>query len=97
MNKRQKDIWFKLQKGRKRSAERNAIYLQDMVNFISFGGNSYISTEQIDNMTYYYLQNAYKSVVGMDAFNLGMGYKLSQKFDVKDDIKHWTETIKIGK
>jgi hypothetical protein len=33
----------------------------------------------------------------MDAYNIGMGYKLSQKYDVKDDIKHWTETLKIGK
>lgn len=97
MTKRQKDIWTKLQKGRRRTAERNAIYLQDIINYISFGGKSYISTEKIDSMTYFYMQNAYKSIVGVDSFNIGMGYKLSQKFDVKDEIKHWMETIKIGK
>lgn len=97
MTKRQKDIWLKLQKGRKRTAERNAIYLQDIINFVSFGGSSYISTEQIDNMTYYYLHNAYKSIVGIDTYNISMQYKLSQKYDVKDEIKHWTETLKIGK
>lgn len=97
MSKRQKDIWIKLQKGRKRSAEKNSIYMQDIVNYVSFGGSSYISTEQIDNMTYYYLQNAYKSIVGMDSYNMGMAYKLSPKFDIKDDIKHWTQTLKIGK
>lgn len=97
MTKRQKDIWLKLQKGRKRTAERNAIYLQDIINFTSFGGTSFIPFDQIENMTYYQLQNAYKGIIGKDSYNIGMGYKLSQKFDVKDDIKHWTETLKIGK
>ncbi len=97
MTKRQKDIWAKLQKGRRRNAEKNAVYMQDMVNYVSFGGKSFIPTEQIDNMTYWYFMNAYKSIVGVDAFNIGMGYKLSQKFDVKDNVKHWTDTIKIGK
>lgn len=97
MTKRQKDIWMKLQKGRRRNAEKNAVYLQDMINFTAFGGSSYIPFDKIDEMSYFQLMNAYKSIVGMDAYNMGMQYKLSQKFDVKDDIKHWTDTIKIGK
>jgi hypothetical protein len=97
MTKRQKDIWMKLQKGRKRTAEKKAIYMQDLINFSSFGGSSYIPFDQIDKMTYYQLHNAYKSIMGVDAFHLGMGYKLSQKFDVKDEVKHWTEALKIGK
>jgi hypothetical protein len=97
MTQRQKDIWIKLQKGRRRTADRNAVYLQDIINFVSFGGNSYIPVEQIDRMTYFYLQNAYKSIVGMDAYNMGMQYKLSQKYDVKEDVKHWTESLKVGK
>jgi hypothetical protein len=97
MTKRQKDIWMKLQKGRKRTAEKNAIYLQDMINYISFGGKSFIPLDQIDRMTYYQMQNAYKSVIGRDTFDVSMGYKLSQKFDVKDEVKHWTDALKIGK
>lgn len=97
MTKRQRDIWIKLQKGRRRQAEKNAIYLQDIIIFCSLGGESFVPFDEIDNMTYYQLQNVHKGIMGKDAFNMGMGYKLSQKFDVKDDIKHWTETIKIGK
>lgn len=97
MTKRQKDIWMKLQKGRRRKAEKDAVYLQDLINYTSFGGTTYISTSEIDRMTYYQLSNAYKSIMGVDAFRIGMGYKLSEKFDVKDDIKHWTESLKIGK
>jgi hypothetical protein len=97
MTPRQKDIWTKLQKGRQRKAERDAVYLQDMINYTAFGGNAYIPLDQIDRMTYYQFQNAYKSVMGKDAFNVGMGYKLSQKFEVKDEIEHWSKTLKIGK
>lgn len=97
MTKRQKDVWFKLQKGRRRRAEKEAIYLQDLINFTSFGGTTYISLDQIDRMTYYQLSNAYKSIMGIDSFHVGMGYRLSYKFDVKDDVKHWTESLKIGK
>lgn len=97
MTKRQTEIWKKLQKGRRRRAEKEAVYLQDMINFTSFGGTTYIPLDSIDRMTYYQLSNAYKAVMGKDAFHIGMGYKLSEKFDVKDDIKHWTESLKIGK
>lgn len=97
MTKRQKDIWMKLQKGRRRNAEKDAVYLQDMINYVSFGGTTYIPLDQIDRMTYYQFSNAYKSIMGVDAFHIGMGYKLSEKFDVKDDVKHWTESLKIGK
>lgn len=97
MTKRQQDIWKKLAKGRRRKAEKDAVYLQDMINYTSFGGTTYIPLDQIDRMTYYQLANAYKSVIGKDSFYIGMGYKLSEKFDVKDDVKHWTESLKIGK
>lgn len=97
MTERQKGIWKKLQKGRRRRAEKDAVYLQDMINYISFGGTTYIPLDEIDRMKYYQLTNAYKSIMGKDAFHIGMGYKLSQKFDIKDDVKHWVEALKIGK
>ncbi|MDY7043687.1 AMP-binding protein [Virgibacillus sp. M23] len=97
MTKKQRDIWKKLQKGRKRQSEKNAIYTQDIINYVSFGGKNYISKNQIDEMTYYELRNAYKSILGIDSFNIALGYKLSEKYEVKEDIKHWTETLKIGK
>ncbi|MCC3687370.1 AMP-binding protein [Bacillus cereus] len=97
MTPRQKEIWKKLQKGRKRTAEKSALYLQDIVNYTAFGGTTFIPLEQIDKMTYYQLYNAYSSVIGKDSFNISMGYKLSEKFDMKDTIKHWTESMKIGK
>lgn len=97
MGKRQKDIWFKLQRGRRRKAEKEAVYLQDLINYTSFGGTSYIPFKDIDMMTYFQLHNAYKSIVGVDAYRTGLQYKVSQKYEIKEDIKHWSESIKIGK
>lgn len=97
MTERQKDIWMKLQAGRRRKAQREAVYLQDIINYTSNGGASFIPYKEIDNMTYYQLANTYKSIMGKDTFNVSMGYKLSYKFDVKDEIKHWSETLRIGK
>ena len=97
MTDRQKDIWNKIQKGRRRTAEKNALYMQDLINYVQWGGSSFISYDSIDKLTVYQLQNAYKAVMGIDAFHMGMGYKLSQKFEVKEDIKHWTDSLKIGK
>lgn len=96
MNKRQRDIWEKLQEGRRRKAMRESVKMEDMANYISFGGKSYIPMENILSMTYYQFFNAYNSVLGKDAYETGMAYKLSQKYDVKDEIRHWTKTLKIN-
>ncbi|MCY7911099.1 AMP-binding protein [Bacillus inaquosorum] len=97
MSKRQRDIWMKLQKGRRRRAEKEAVYLQDIINYVQFGGRSFIPDKDIEEMTYYKLHNAYRSIMGVDSYLTGLQYKLSQKFDIKEEIKHWAETIKIGK
>lgn len=96
MGSRQKAIWEKLQQGRRRRAEKEASYLQDIMNFVQFGGNSYIPIQEILSMTYYQLYNAYKSILGKEAHHIGTLYKISPKFEIKDEISHWTKTIKIG-
>ncbi|URJ76441.1 AMP-binding protein (plasmid) [Bacillus velezensis] len=97
MSKRQRDIWIKLQKGRRRKAEKEAIYLQDTINYVQFGGRSFIPDKEIEQMTYYQLHNAYRSIIGVDSYLTGLQYKLSQKFEVKEEIKHWSESLKIGR
>lgn len=96
MTARQRDIWEKLQRGRRNTARRDAIYLQDMINVVSFGGSTYIPLDAIERMTYFQLRNAYKNVMAMDAYKLGMSYKLSQKYEVKDEVEHWTKSLRIG-
>lgn len=95
MTDRQKDIWTKLQAGRKRREQREALSIADMVNIVALGGRSYISFGDIGKMTYYQFRRAYTSVIARDNFDLSMGYKLSQKFDVKDEVRHWAKDFKV--
>lgn len=97
MSKRKLDIWLKLQNGRRRDAEQKAVYLQDIINFTMFGGNSFIPIREIEQMTYYELNNAYKSIMGIDSYYTNLQYKLSPKYEIKEKIPHWTDNIKIGK
>lgn len=95
MTDRQKDIWLKLQKGRKRREQREAITMADMINIVALGGRSHIPFNEITKMTYYQFRRAYASIIARDNFELSMGYKLSQKFDVKDEVRHWSKDFKV--
>lgn len=97
MSKRQEDIWRKLQEGRRRKAEKDRVYVQDIVNIVSFGGNTYIPKNVIDNMHYYELSNAYKSITKMDIYKTKLLYHISPKFESKDEFGHWSKDLKIGK
>ena len=95
MTSRQKDIWTKLQAGRKRREKREAMSMADIINIVWMGGRSYISLEDVSKMTYFQLRKAYGNTITRDNFDMSMGYKLSQKFDVKDEVKHWAKDFKV--
>lgn len=95
MNSRQLDVWKKLQEGRKRKAMRESLKIEDMANFISYCGNTYIPTESLLSMTFFQFNNAYTATISMDNYRTMMEYKLSQKYDVKDEVKHWTKTMRV--
>lgn len=95
MTERQKDIWVKLQAGRKRREKRDAMVMADIINIVWMGGRAYIPLNEVMSMTYFQLRKAYGNIISRDNFDLSMGYKLSQKFDVKDDVKHWAKEFKV--
>lgn len=95
MTGRQKDIWVKLQAGRKRRDQREALSTADIINIVSFGGHYHIPFRDVLDMTYFQLRKAFGNIISRDNFDLSMGYKLSQKFDVKDDVKHWSKDFKV--
>lgn len=95
MTDRQRDIWSKLQEGRRRKAMKESLKIEDMANFISYCGNTHIPTESLLSMTFYQFNNAYTATISMDNYRTMMEYKLSQKYDVKDEVKHWTKTMRV--
>jgi hypothetical protein len=94
-NERQKDIWLKLQEGRKRNSRRNELRLEDVLQVCEYGGEYYISKDIIRSFTLWEIMNCYKAKVGMsnykDSFSI---YLISGEKSLIED-KHWTELIKI--
>ena len=95
LSERRKDIWLKIQEGRRRKAQRESLGLEDIANVICFGGSSYISLDEIMNMTYYQFFNAYKSILGKDSYFIALQYKVSQKYEYKEELAHWSKDMKI--
>lgn len=95
MTAKQKDIWEKLQAGRKRQAEKNQIKLQDLINTCQFGGDYYIPMEDILNWTLWNISRCYQTILGKsgykDAFSV---YCVTGEKDLVK--KHWTDLISVG-
>jgi len=94
-NDLQRDIWTKLQEGRKREAKKNELKLEDVINIVQYGGKSFIPKEEIKKFTLWEMMNAYKTILGIsnyqDSFSI---YLISGEKSLVEG-KHWTELIKI--
>jgi hypothetical protein len=95
-NERQKDVWIKLQKGRQKKAEKEALSMADLGNIISHGGKSYIPYSEVLNMTVYQFYNSYKTITAIDNYN-----REYEKYLAGEDPRelginnHWTQQIKL--
>ena len=69
MSARQKDVWEKLQAGRKRDAEKNRLHIYDMINICEFGGNYHIPISEIETWTLWKLTRCYNSITGIKEYN----------------------------
>ena len=91
----QRDIWEKLQAGRKRFASKNELKLEDVLNVCEFGGKYHIPMEMIERWSLWRIINCYKTIMGIrsyeDSFSI---YLISGEKDLIEG-KHWTETIRI--
>ena len=65
MSERQRDIWQKLQAGRKRDAKKNELHLYDVINTCEFGGKFYISKDEIKKWTLWQLMQCYQAIINV--------------------------------
>ena len=96
MTARQKDIWDKLQEGRKRAMEKSQIDLSDLINVCQFGGDYYIPMSDILQWTLWNISRCYKTILGKSSFR-----ELFDIYCVTGEEKliknhHWTELIKVN-
>lgn len=95
MTPKQKDIWEKLQAGRKRAMEKSQIDLADLINVCQFGGDYYIPMDDILQWTLWNISRCYKTILGKSSFN-----ELFDIYCVTGEEKliknrHWTDLIKV--
>lgn len=86
--------WLKLKAARERNKKNDDVLMEDIINFVQFGGKFYISEELIKEWSIWKLMNSYQSIIK------DRGY--SEHFDVflqsgnKELIdKHFTELLKV--
>lgn len=96
MSERQRDVWEKLQAGRKRDAEKNRLHIYDIINICEFGGNYHIPVEEMENWTLWKLMRCYNSRTGIkeydDSLKIGIAnYDLSS---VQKD-NYWIKKMMI--
>ena len=94
MSERQLDIWIKLQNGRKRNATDDVLTIADYINIANCSLN-YIPIKDIEEMTLFQLFSVVKTILEIDSHDIALRYKTSYKFEIKDDVSHWSEKIKI--
>jgi len=68
MSEKQKDIWNKLQEGRKRDAKKNEVHIYDILNVCEFGGDYHLPIEIICNWSLWRIMNCYKSRIGWKGY-----------------------------
>ena len=90
------DVWEKLEKGRKRYAEKNKVNLWDMLNVCEFAGDYHISIGEMDEWSLWKITNCYKARIGWksydDAFEVAM--VSGETKDISDE-NHWFKRFMV--
>jgi len=94
-NDRQRDIWEKLQEGRRRNAKKNELKMEDILNICEFGGKYYIPIEEIIKWSIWRIINCYKTITGISSYENSFDIFLVSGENKLIEGKHWTELIKI--
>lgn len=69
MSERQRDIWEKLQAGRKRDADKNRLHIYDIIKICEFGGDYHIPLHEMKEWTLWKLMDSYKTIAGIKDYN----------------------------
>lgn len=69
MSPRQRDIWEKLQAGRKRDAKKNEVHIYDILNICEYCGNYRIPIEEITSWSLWRIMNCYKNRLNIKSYD----------------------------
>lgn len=96
MTKRQKDIWEKLQEGRKKDAKKNEVHIYDILNICEFGGNYHLPIETICSWSLWRIMNCYKARIGWKSYddNLQIALVSGDSKSISGE-NHWHQQLMI--
>lgn len=95
-SEKQREIWEKIQKGRKRKESANQLYLFDMINACEFGGEYHIPMSEIMTWSLWRISNCYKAILSKSGYKDSFDIFLVSGEKELIENKHWLEQIKIS-
>ena len=95
MTQKQKEIWEKLQQGRKRTEEKSQVDLIDLINICQFGGNYYIPITDVFNWSMFNITRCYKTIVGKSTYEDTFDIYCVTGEEKLIKNRHWTELVKV--
>lgn len=96
MSDRQRDVWEKLQAGRKRENEKNTVHIYDMLNICEFGGHYHIPIDEIEKWTLWKIMNCYKARVNLKTYDDSLKICLvSGDGKSISDKNHWHHKLMV--
>lgn len=95
-NKHLQATWDKLQKYRKKEAQKNETKILDIMNLLIHMNGNY-DYERVLNMTLYQILNSYIALLKKDNYSEFLSYKTSGQFKLEKEQKHWITDIKVKK
>lgn len=92
------NTWMNLLEGRRRDQSRKAMSWTDKMIILSISTGSYISPQEISNMSIYHFYRMFNGLNLKEAYETKLAYQLSPKFESdKNPLKHWKEMINRNK
>lgn len=95
-NKHLQATWDKLQKYRKKEAQKSETAILDIMNLLIHMNGNY-DYEKVLNMTVYQILNSYIALLKKDNYSEFLSYKTSGQFKLEKEKKHWITEIKVKK
>ena len=88
-------IHEKMKFHRNRRAKIEEPTFKEIINTVMHKGESFIPYDVVGDFTYYQIINSYQTIVGLSNYDEYMGYKLSPKYELKEDMPSWQKIIKM--
>jgi len=94
-NAQQKDVYMKIQEGRKRKNKESRITFSTMINVVMNYGNYYIPPDEVSRMTLFQLIARYEAITGTDYWEINFRQALAGVDSNKLDLTHWLKTARL--